>query len=405
MKILLVTPILDPKNVWAGSHRVVYDTANFLLKNGHDVVVLTSDMINTGTRLKQDTADLGVLPLSSRIIRTKTLSRMFTRATSLTLSIDTIRFIKSQIKNFDVIHGHEYLTFENIVIHYYAKKYNVPYVISAHGSLIHFGKKIRKRLFDLTFGYHILKDASAVIALTDLESQQYRNVGVPDNLIKIVPNGLDLAAYTDLPPKGSFKKKFNIAPEDNIILYLGRINEIKGLSFLVKAFSNLITNSKEKNIRLVIIGADDGYLKELTILINSLNLSEFVVITGLLPSEFDKKAAFVDSVVCIYPGKFEPFGLVSLEAAACGLPVIVISETPMARHVKDGDFGFAINYDDIPAMVNSIKCLLVDPARSKVMGANGRFFVFKNFGWATIVETLENIYQQCSKNKKNLLTS
>ena len=84
-----------------------------------------------------------------------------------------------------------------------------------------------------------------------------------------------------------------------------------------------------------------------------------MLFTGLL-SEEDKISAYVDSSICLYLGQFEPFGIVSLEAAACGVPVIVSEGTPMANIVEDGKFGFSTKYGDTKRLAEGIKKLLND---------------------------------------------
>jgi glycosyltransferase involved in cell wall biosynthesis len=95
--------------------------------------------------------------------------------------------------------------------------------LQVHGSLPRIGAKQQlKWIYDVLFGYRLLRDASKVIALTRVEAEQYRRMGVPEEKIAIIPNGIDLSEYAELPPKGVFKKKFNIPEDRKIILYLGQ---------------------------------------------------------------------------------------------------------------------------------------------------------------------------------------
>ena len=102
-------------------------------------------------------------------------------------------------------------------------------------------------------------------------------MGVPEEKIAIIPNGIDLSEYASLPPEGSFKKKFGIKEKEKIVLYLGRIHKIKGIDILVKAFANVI--KKLDSVRLVVVGPDDGYLSELQALIKALRIEDNVLIT------------------------------------------------------------------------------------------------------------------------------
>ena len=73
-----------------------------------------------------------------------------------------------------------------------------------------------------------------------MEAQQYKAMGVPKEKIAIIPNGIDLSEYADLPPEGIFKKKFNMDENEKIVLYLGRIHRIKVLTFLLRLLQMLL---------------------------------------------------------------------------------------------------------------------------------------------------------------------
>ncbi len=135
------------------------------------------------------------------------LSMFFVKQSKLFITPELPKKIKSDLKSFDVVHTHEYTTYQNIIVHRFAKKYGVPYVLQAHGSLPKIGRKGRKWLYYVFFGHRLLRDAAKVIALSRIEAEQYRRSGVPDDKIVVVPNGIDLSKYADLPPKGSFKEE------------------------------------------------------------------------------------------------------------------------------------------------------------------------------------------------------
>ena len=124
---------------------------------------------------------------------------------------------KEEVGKFDVIHLHEYRTFQNVVVSHYAKKCGVSYLLQAHGSLPReIQKKGLKRMFDAAFGYNLLRDASKAIALNQREVEQYQAMGLPEDKIEILPNGIDSSEIGDLPPKGCFRKKYDIDEEEKI---------------------------------------------------------------------------------------------------------------------------------------------------------------------------------------------
>jgi glycosyltransferase involved in cell wall biosynthesis len=399
MKILQVIPSFPPAYAFGGPVNVVYNVSKMLVKRGHEVVICTTDAKDFGSRIEgnPDGIDDGL-----EVHRFKNVSMTLVKKFKLFVTPQLALFLKKGLKRFDVLHLHEYVSFQNIVAYHYARSYGIPYILQAHGSLPRIGNWRRlKWIYDLFFGHRLLRDASKVIALSEVEAQQYRNIGVSDERITVIPNGIDLSEYEVLPPRGSFKGKFGIKDEEKIVLYLGRIHRDKGIDFLVKTFSYLIKNSV-KNVRLVIAGPDDGYLIESKCLVNSLRLNEYILFTNML-SENDKIKAYVDSSVCAYLSPYEPFGLVSLEAAACGTPVIVSADTPMSQMVNDGGFGFSIKYGDLNQLVKMLQIILNNDNLKEEMGQRGRRFVFDHFDWSIIINKIEAVYNEALIVKKILM--
>ena len=384
MKILQVNPFFSP--IHGGSARSSYEISKCLSKAGHEVTVFTSDF-----KLSHDW--IGTLP-QVKVYPFKTVIH----GASFYVTPGLFKKAMEATKHFDVIHMHNFRSFQNIVVAHYAQKYGIPYVLQAHGSLPRIMARQRlKWIYDrFLFGYGLLRDAAKVIALSSIEAQQYRSMGVPDEKIAIITNGIDLSEYTDLPPKGSFKKKFGLDENEKIVLYLGRIHILKGIDFLVRSFACLAKNGTESS-KLVIAGPDDGYLDGVKSLVKSLGISDLVLFTGML-SEEDKISAYVDSAICAYLAQFEPFGLVTLEVAACGTPVIVFRGTPMARFVDEGKFGFSVKYNDIYQLTATMRKMLNDEEMLDDMGQKGRKFVFENFNWTDKVMNLERLYGEIVGN-------
>jgi len=331
----------------------------------------------------------------------RNLSNSLTYKYHLPLPLEMPFRIKEEIKKFNVIHLHGYRHSLNILIHYYAQKYQVPYIFQAHGSLPKWSaKRTLKVLYDQLFGYRLFKNASKVIALGQVEFMQYRNMGLHEKKNEIIPNGIDLSGYSDLPFKGIFKEKFCIDKNEQIVLYLGRLHKSKGLEFIIKSFTKLIQKLDYKGVRLVIAGSDDGFMSRAKHLVNSSGISEKVLFTDLL-TEREKKSALVDANFLVYVAPQEPFGIVSLEAAASNTPVIVAQGTEMSEIISNANFGFSTEYNNISELVKLMTKFLTINQLSKKMGENGRRFVFKNLGWSSIVPKFEKVYESAINNSTN----
>jgi glycosyltransferase involved in cell wall biosynthesis len=308
-------------------------------------------------------------------------------------------FAREEIKSFDIIHLHEYRTFQNIVIHHHARKHDIPYVLQVHGSLPRIGAWRRlKSIYDVLFGYRLLRDASKVIALTRVEAEQYRSMGVPEEKISIIPNGIDLSEYADLSPKGSFKKKFGIPEDKKIILYLGRIHKIKGIDFLIKAYAYLKNKMNFKDAVLVIAGPDDGYLSEAKALAYTLGVSDSVMFVGPLYGG-DKLAAYVDSDLYVLPSRYEIWGLTVLEAYACGKPVIASNVAGLKDLVLNNETGLLFEAGNFKQMAEKMLYLLTDKDKAMEIGKKAKMIVEAKFSIKIVIDMLEGLYKEAVVTK------
>ena len=392
MRILQVIPVFYPAQVFGGAADVVYCISKELARKGHDVEVYTTNALdnkkNFMTTSQEETMDGFKVKYFKNVWRPQ----------GLYFSPGIISAFRKEISSFDIVHIHAWRQFwQDIISHHYAFKNKVPYVLQVHGGLLRINTRQNVKLvFDQLFGYRILEDASRVIALTQKEANQYHQFGVPTDKINLVPNGIDLSEYDCLPIKGSFKKRFHLCDEEQIILYLGRISPEKGIDFLIRAFSVLLTGYKGR-LRLVIAGPDDGYLRQLVSLVTSLGISNSVLFTGLLSSN-EKVSAYVDASIVVNVEPANVFGLVPLEAAACSTPVIVSDGNAIKDLVKQGNFGYVVHYGNIRELANIMHTMLTEKVRLAQMGKNGLTFVKKNLGWNSTIKQLEKVYSDVIEN-------
>ena len=383
MKILQIVQFFSAKH--GGSAMVPYEMSKHLHNAGHDVTVLTTDF-----QMDNDFIDfldgVEVIPFHCQM-----------NIGSLLISSSMKKYLKQNINKFDIIHMHNFRTYQNIIVHKFAKKHKIPYVIQAHGSVLpFFQKQILKNIFDLFFGNKILRDASKVIALTKTEAKQYTKMGVDENKIEIVPNGINLSEYEKLPDKGVFRKKYGINSNEKTVLYLGRIHRIKGIDLLVNTFSDLA--EKMEGITLVIAGPDDGFLSTLKAQIEDLKISDKIIFTGPL-YENDKLEAYVDADVYVLPSVYDIFGITVLEACACGTSVIVTDKCGIAEFIDKTGYVVKCDKDELK---DAIFKILGDVELRRRFDEGGKKIVRKKFGWDKVVAEVEMIYERIiEKQDKN----
>ena len=379
MKILHVINFFSP--VHGGSVEVPYHLSKKLVKRGHEVILYTSDF-----KLSQEY----IIPIPEVKIHA---FKTWLSLAGFQVTPGIIKKAKEEIRHLDIIHMHNYRTFQNIIMRHYAKNCSVPYVLQAHGSVTTFFQKgWLKRTFDVIWGYRILKDASRAIAVTRIEAKQYQDLGLSEDRIETIPNGIDFAEFEDLPPRGEFRKRHGLSDNEKIVLYLGRINKVKGLDLLAKAF--MVLSKKLTDAKLVIVGVDDGYLPSIRKLIANLQISDRVLFTGPLYGR-EKLEAYVDAEVYVLPSVYEIFGITVLEALGCGTPVIVTDRCGIAD-VIDSQAGLVVPYDE-EQLRNAVLKLLDDDKMRQRFSQKGKLLVREKFNWERIVEQIEGLYERVIK--------
>jgi glycosyltransferase involved in cell wall biosynthesis len=387
MKILQVISYFYPAWAYGGPPRNVYGLCKELVKRGHEVTVFTTDAFDAHNRTKEkaEIAD-GI-----KIRRFRNLSNYVAFHHRIFLSAGMPGAMIKEIKDYDVIHLNDFRTLQNLAAYNNARKYNVPYVLQARGSLVNIVTKQRlKNIFDAWCGRRILRDATRLIAVAPLEVEQYQSYGVDAKKIDIIPNGIDLKEYEKLPPRGSFRKKFGLGTKQKVILFLGRIHKTKGIDLLINAFAGLTKDFDEA--RLVVAGPDDGCLSELKNLVTELGLKEKVIFPGALFGEA-KLAAYVDADVYALTSSYEIFGITILEALACGTPVIITDRCGIANIIKD-KAGMVVPYAVKP-LQDALRKMLQDKQKRLQYARDGKALVWKNYGWGAIAEQMEKLYQKC----------
>lgn len=387
MKILQVTNFFKPSWESGGPARVAYEISKKLIERGHEVTVYTTDGFKSRLNVKTNKS-IEIDGMKTYYFRN--LSSYLSREMVLPIPYYLPMVVRREIMDFDVIHIHEYRTVLAIVIRYYAKKYGIPYVLQAHGSLPIIIKRQRlKKIFDILFGYRILRDASKVIAVSEAEVKQYKQMSINDDKIVVVPDGIDVEAFRDLPTHEKFREKYDIK-EDHMILFLGRIHKRKGIDFLIKSFSELTREMSD--VVLVIIGPDDRYKVEVEKSIKTLNLGNRVKLIGYV-DEKDKLSAYVDADVLVYPAIFEIFGLVPFEAIMCGTPVIVTDDCGCGEFVEKGDGGYLVKYGDVNDLKENMKYVIENPEEGKETVKRGKKYINENLTYDKVVRKIEMVYK------------
>ena len=382
MKILHILPFLTPKR--GGSVIVPCELGKYQIKKGLIVSLITSDFEFD----KDFASELEALGIRIFKFHCKLNLKLFLYSPSMK------KWVKNNLLYYDIVHMHNFRSYQNNVLLKYCQLYKIPFILQAHGSLLQIvEKKWLKVFYDQFFGKSLLEKSNIVIAVSNLEYYQYIDSNVPKDKIKIISNGISLNKYTNLEIRTN---KINYIDLDGkkVILFLGRIHKIKGLDFLIRSFSLLVKDYK--NTVLIIAGPDEGYKTQLKILIEDLNLSKFVYFVGFIPD----LSAYINSDILVYPASFEIFGLVPFEAIMCGIPVIVTKNTGCGDLILESNSGLVVDYENYVQLKDAMKFFLENPEKSNLYVERGKKYIKDKLSWDNIVNEYLEVYNDIINNEK-----
>ena len=249
----------------------------------------------------------------------------------------------------------------------------------------------------------IVKNANALIANTDAEAAALVSLyGASPEKVHVVTPGVDLARFAPANGKGSARSKLNIAPDALMLLFVGRIQPHKGPDVLVRAVAEMLTHSPHLRAKLALVimggasGSGHAEPERLRAMAKFLGVDDVVhfmdpVLRSDLPDWY--RAA---DLVCV-PSYSESFGLVALEAQACGTPVVATAVGGLRTAVSDGISGSLVDGHDPKAWASVLNRLLLEPQRRIVLSMGAIEHAAK-FGWERTARGTLDVYDQVISN-------
>ncbi len=389
MRILHIIPYFYPAWAYGGTCRAAWELSRALVRKGHEVVVFTTDALDSNNRATPqfEVVDGVEIHRFHNVSNHLAWARLFT---PLTIGF----YLERELKRVDVAHLHEYRSFQNAMALPIMERLKVPFVLTAQGGMPRImGRYALKQAYDALVGQRILKHAARLHALNTLEQTQFLELGVEPERIAILPNGVNLDEYRVLPPVNGFRAKYDIRQNAPVVLFLARVNKIKGVDFLVSGFAEVRKVLPEAV--LVIVGPDDGYLTEIKQQVATLGLEAHVRFTGYLDG-VAKLEAYQSANLYVLPSAYEMFAITLLESLACATPIIATDRCGLADFVRHNDLGSIVNYGDVNGLKDEIVNILRSPDEAKRRARYGREYVLANFGWDNIAETWEDVYRKCA---------
>ena len=318
-------------------------------------------------------------------------------------------FVRREGLRYDVIHSHYWLSglaarnlrrarggFEGLpIVHMFHTLGQVKNSIAAGPQEWEPEERIRGEA-------EVMQSADRLIAATPQErAQMVWLYGADAARIDVVPCGVDLSLFRPIP-QDEAKRVLGLPLERCIILFVGRIEPLKGIDTLLRAIALLAPEMPcwRDELAVVIIGGAPGAgveqvnaeLSRLERLRAELGLQDLVTFMGAQAQ--DTLVYYYSAAeMVVMPSHYESFGMVALEAMACGVPVIASKVGGLAFSVQEGKTGYLVPNKDAEAMANRIRLLLKDPDLRRRLGRQAARWA-RRYGWPTITDQIIEIYEQ-----------
>jgi glycosyltransferase involved in cell wall biosynthesis len=379
LKIAVVTPYFYPAWEYGGTPRAAFELARAVAARGHHVRVLT-----TGPASVASIVD-GV-----NVVYCRNASDYLAHKHRLFLPVGFRKELRQHLEACDVLHIHELRSILTVPAARLAHDMSLPYVLSPHGGLPHLGKALAKGVFDRLWGKSILARAATLAVLNAKEKAEALAFGMPESQIQQLPNAIDVSEFASMPPPGTFISRWNLSAAKTI-LFLGRLNRIKGIDVLIEAF--LLLRREREDVQLVLAGPDDGEARNVP-------HRKDILLTGYLDQQA-RVAALAAADVVVLPSRSEGSPVVLFEALLCRRAAIVSSacELPMSQPEAHG----VLQFGSLNA--GELRDRLLFALRNVHLSDNaavGRDFVLREFSPGVVAEKAERVYEEAVFRKSRL---
>jgi glycosyltransferase involved in cell wall biosynthesis len=378
MNVLNVNSMASLESGGGAAERTFHMSRYLAMQKGVNCTVLSLDIGLDSERIKaQLPASLVVLP---------TLWKRFY------VPFGGWGIVKKLVNDSDIVHLMGHWSILNAIVYIALRYYKKPYVVCPAGSLPLYGRsKFLKNIYNKVVGYQIIKNANRWIAVTKLEVSDFVSYGVIASKVEVIPNAI---SKDDFPNTNIevFRKKHSL-PDKKFILFLGRLNYIKGPDLLLKAFFEVSEHYREFD--LIFAGPDEGMLKELIDFIGCNNFRSRVHFLGFL-NGLDKVSAYRLADLMVVPSRQEAMSIVVLEAGICRTVVLVTDQCGFDE-IKD------INpHLQVPAtlngLVDGLNYLLSPPVNLQEIGLKLETYISGKYLWKSIINQYIKLYENVLLN-------
>ena len=304
--------------------------------------------------------------------------------------------VRSENREVDLVVSHDWLgSIGGILSSNGLKKPLVFHMHSTEQGRTGDGSETIKRLEKITADH-----AKRVITVSYAMRDHLVRLGYEERKIRVVYNGIDVEKYSPdkvpLEERLRLRESLGISPDEFMILFVGRLTWVKGADTLVRAMPEILTAVPNAKLVILGVGEQQDLLKNE---ISRLGIEDKVVLKYKFLCEEEKIKFYAASDICVFPSKYEPFGIVCTEAMSMGKPVVVGARGVSGfreQVIPSGpnQCGFHINPYDPSDIAKFVVMLLEDENLRKRCGENARRRVLENFTWGRVAKNTIKVYDE-----------
>jgi len=367
LRVLMIVSYFHP--VLGGSEQQALHLAAGLIKRGVHVSVLTRRI--KGLPRFEQVMDIPVY----RSIRTIQFNKLF----GITYILSVFWFLYRKRNSYDIIHCHIAQGFHSIVALLIKSLFKKKVIIkvAATGPISDF-TMIKKVVFGDTF-LNKLKSADRIITICSQSRQEALGQGIPASSIIHIPNGVDIDYFK---PLSSGEDK------ENKVIFIGRLDAMKGVHVLLKAFKQLRDEGLQACLNIIGDGPDRDKYESMA---RDMDLNNSVNFSG----EIKEVVSFLrKSTMFVLPSLSEGLSNVLLESMACALPVVATRVGGNTDLIQDGMNGILVDSENPGQLSEAMMNILKDKILAKQLGAAARKTVERNYSINHIIDKYVKLYKQ-----------
>lgn len=372
-----------PPHVVGGLAAHVQGLARALVARGNRVTVVTQD---AATPREHEDNGVEVIRVGPVPVRSPDFMGYAHQLNQLLLS-KALELVQRGY-DFDVVHAHDWIVaFAASGIKQALRR---PLVATIHAT--EFGRNgglhtdEQRHISDIE--WWLIYEAWRVIVCSQAMKDEVRHVfQAPEDKVRVIPNGINIGDM-QVTFDQNLRRQF-AADDEELLIFVGRLVFEKGVDVLLYALKHL--SVVRPKVKLIIAGRG-AYQPELEDLARHLGIAHQVRFVGHVDAA-QRDKLYAISNAAAFPSRYEPFGIVALEAMAAGIPVVAGDVGGLKEIITDGEDGFLVPPSNAGALSSVLYTILDDRERARKMAAKAREKVEKIFTWDSVAEQTERVYK------------